>query len=572
MILQVLNSDAKIRQAILKAKESNINILVYVQETLENALSFYHLCLSYKIKPILAQKIPFGNEYIIVYCKDFEAYKILCRHSLKLQNWDNTETALPFTKEECSHFLCKTNSPNFEYANNFGDDLLDNTTEIADKISYIFPEKYFSFDDIKKRMVENLPVTTLPVHIKTESEYLQVLVRDGAKTRYGDNPSEKVKSRISFELDNIISHHLERFFLFFYELTSWCRNNNIAYGVGAFAPSSIVNYILRITDVEPIENGLLYERFINQKGEITIIIYYDFQRVPEIVQHLKNKYGEECVAQNKRKSIYNSHYYIFSQKPIYEYLPVCKMNNVLTCQYSLTDLTYVGLVKTKIEDSKIICLIDAVEKSIQKKYDKNFNIHQIPLDDELTMNLFRNGDTESIFYFDSQYLRIFLKEFEPDCFLDIVALSTLYRPGLDKLIPDLIKGKAKRNICFIKGFEDILKDTYGVIVYQEQVILIIQRITGCSLFEATTIFLDIRKNKKEKLMENKKDFIISGKNNGYSETELYQIFETITFFSGSIMNKAHFVASTKLTFQSAYLKAHYPKDYTEAYNRILKFE
>ena len=365
-------SIARIPALVEKAKSLNMKALALTDRTLAGAIEFYLLCKENEIKPIIGQKIALGNNEVNLLCKDFEAYKILCRHSLEFQEANEfpmSVTELPLSKEECSHFICispycdsalsavfgdnlykqvdfgdvkshtyklenldtsnsvitnpvryiekddfealaafkqrlSDNPPETFTDNYFVDDseiitllsdknlleLADNTQYIADQIQFIFPEEYFLTPEIHNRVRESLP------DFEDSENQLRSLVQEGFKQKQNEfENEEEARERLTYELNNIIERHWEKFFLFHHEITSWCRQNGIEYGPGrGSAPGSLVSYLLGITNVNPLKYGLLYERFLNpiRLCYPDFDIDYDYERLSEVVNHLKEKYGD----------------------------------------------------------------------------------------------------------------------------------------------------------------------------------------------------------------------------------------------------------------------------------------
>jgi DNA polymerase-3 subunit alpha len=188
------------------------------------------------------------------------------------------------------------------------------------------------------------------------------------------------------------------------------------------------------------------------------------------------------------------------------------------------------------------------------------------LDDSKTFELLGKGETQGVFQFESEGMRKILKEAQPASISDIIALNSLYRPGPMEYIPQFIARKHGREVIEYPDpcFEDILKETYGIIVYQEQLMLIVQKITGCSPGKADLFRRDIRKRKSEIQEMQKKWFIDAAGVNGFSEQDADRIFNLLILGENWSFNKSHATAYALLAYQCAYLKANFPEEFENA--------
>lgn len=546
-----------------------------IQRTLAGALEFYQKCKANDIKPIIGQKICFSTASVILLCKDFDAYKILCRHSLELNSQAEGNSNLPFTEEECKHFICVTEeSENPSLQKIFGPDLYADDSENqpwVDKIPYIFPEEYFSATDSYKRMMENLP------EFDDGENLLKKLVEEGIQKRSLEKTPE-VTARIEFEVTDIITRNWTNLFLMYWEITSWCRDNNIAYGPGRGASGgSLVAYLLQITDINPLEYGLLYERFANP-DRVTFPdfdIDYDYEHVEDVVRHLKEKYGKENVARiatykkldetaPSREGLIESQGlhasgYIITKEPVYNYAPVQidSKTGELYCEYTFDQITFCGLYKNDILGLRELSKLEKLKKLT------GFDYHNIPLDDVETLKAFSKGKTDNVFQFDSPAIQKILKFIKTEKFEDLIALNALYRPGSIDYIPEFIGSKLSPETIHYPDpcLEDILKETYGIIVYQEQFMQIAQKIAGYSLGEADLLRRAMSRKNPEVLMRKKMDFVEGALKRGFKEETAGIIYEIMVPFAKYSFNKSHSVAYTKLAFWEMYMKVHFRKEY-----------
>lgn len=278
-------------------------------------------------------------------------------------------------------------------------------------------------------------------------------------------------------------------------------------------------YVLGITEINPLEHVLLLERFINPLRDLQpdFDIGFDKDRIDEVVEISNELYGE----QNCKKV--TSHF-----------------------------LGLHALTKTK-----------AVINEIKKNHNIKIDLNSIPLDDEKTLELFRTADTNDIFLFESDEMKRNLTELYPDSFNDLVALSSLYRPGPMDYIPQFIENKKIRNKDYgiFSDYSEILDETYGIIVYQEQFMQLITEICGCSLDEADIMRREIAKKRPESVMAMKDIFIEGAGQKGISEEIAEDMFYELLPFSVYSYNKSHSVAYTLIGWQQAYLKSHYPDEF-----------
>lgn len=739
-------SIVKIDDLIERAKSLNMKALALTDRTLAGALEFYQKCKANDIKPIIGQKIYFASAGLILLCKDFEAYKILCRHSRELESQIELNCELPFSEEECKHFICITE----EYVNPYlqkvfgadlyaekvfyklsfdegycertlancgnipavitnevhfldesdvdafkvyrkskcGDEekqpplyftsdseiqtfvesinhpeLVDNIHKIVDQIPYIFPEEYFDAADSYKRMMENLP------DFDDGENLLKKLIEEGIQICNLER-TEELNSRIDFELTDIINRNWTNLFLMQWEITSWCRENNIAYGPGRGASGgSLVAYLLQITDINPLEYGLLYERFVNS-DRITypdFDIDYDYEHIDDIVRHLKEKYGKDNVARIatygrltarkalqiagkglgfcdeelnpvinlipefplvildrmlsgncflekgedpdskpywfipwwdgvkirdflrdkkyenlikiaqkleglKNKQGFHSSGYIITKEPVCNYAPVLvSAIGDLYCEYTYSQNESCGLYKNDLLGLQELTKLEKIKKLIKEKKPE-FDYKNILLTDKKTLNAFAKGQTDDVFQFGSPGMKKILRKCKPERFEDLTAQNALYRPGPMDYIPSYIDCKQNpENIHYPDPcLEEILKETYGFIVYQEQLMQVAKKIAGYSLGEADMLRRAMGKKRPEILMPKKVDFIEAAKKKGFTEQNAAQIFEILIPFAGYGFNKSHAVAYTKMAFWDMYLKMHYNEEYETVMEDIRK--
>ncbi|ADR18024.1 DNA polymerase III subunit alpha [Calditerrivibrio nitroreducens] len=265
---------------------------------------------------------------------------------------------------------------------------------------------------------------------------------------------------------------------------------------------------------------------------------------------------------------------VISDKPLIEYVPLCKgQNDEVLTQYEKNTLEEIGLVKFDFLGLKNLTVIDDTVKLIRRRYNNNFDINSIPLNDKKTYELLSNGETTGVFQLESAGMKNLLKKLRPNKFEDIIALVALYRPGPigSGMLDDFVKRKhgEQKVTYFLPELEPILQDTYGIIVYQEQVMQIAQVIAGYSLGSADLLRRAMGKKKPEEMQKHKEIFLygseelkIEGaKKRGFDLKIAEEIFNLMEKFAEYGFNKSHSAAYALISYQTAYLKAHYPVEY-----------
>lgn len=257
---------------------------------------------------------------------------------------------------------------------------------------------------------------------------------------------------------------------------------------------------------------------------------------------------------------------VIGDKRLDEYVPLMadREGHVAT-QYTMLEIENCGLVKMDFLGLKTLTLIRNTENLIHKK-DPSFSIENIDMEDDAIFDMLSRGDSSCVFQFESGGMQNILKQSKPRCIEDLVALNALYRPGPMQFIPQYIDSKLGRQKITYPDpcLEDILKNTYGVIVYQEQVMQVAQRIAGYSLGEADILRRIMGKKKIEKMAEELVKFRQRAEENGFDPDHAEEIFHILEPFAGYGFNKSHAVAYTIIAYQTAWLKCHYPAEFMAA--------
>ncbi|MBM4127643.1 MAG: DNA polymerase III subunit alpha [Nitrospira sp.] len=496
----------------------------------------------------------------------------------------------------------------------------------------------------------HLPQYRVPAEFTDREAYLEHLAVAGLKERLKERPSNKpsalYEQRLREELMVICSMGFAGYFLIVWDIIRFARSRNIPVGPGrGSAAGSLVAYALRITDLDPLEYTLLFERFLNPERVSLPDIDMDFcmDRRGEVIAYVVDKYGADHVAQiitfgtlgakaairdvgrvlelpyaeadkvaklvpNQlnitlqealdqeprlrelvatdakvkelmeiaqsleglaRHASTHAAGVVISEGPLTDHVPLYKgANDEIVTQYSMGDVEKIGLVKFDFLGLKTLTMIRRAETLINEdRHGKApLVVDQLPFDDHKTFALLSSGKTTGIFQLESSGMRDLLAGFKPDRFEDIIAIIALYRPGPMDLIPDFIKRKqGKVPITYeTPELEPILKDTYGVIVYQEQVMAIANKVAGFSLGQADILRRAMGKKKPEEMEKLRLKFIDGAKHKHIPDKKAEKLYELIQKFAGYGFNKSHAAAYAVLCYQTAYLKSHYPTEFMAA--------
>ena len=496
----------------------------------------------------------------------------------------------------------------------------------------------------------HLPQYRVPDGFTDREAYLEYLAVAGLKERLKERPSNKpsamYEQRLREELMVICSMGFAGYFLIVWDIIRFARTRNIPVGPGrGSAAGSLAAYALRITDLDPLEYALLFERFLNPERVSLPDIDMDFcmDRRGEVIAYVVDKYGADHVAQiitfgtlgakaairdvgrvlelpyaeadkvaklvpNQlnitlqealdqeprlrelvatdakvkelmdvaqsleglaRHASTHAAGVVISEGPLTDHVPLYKgANDEIVTQYSMGDVEKIGLVKFDFLGLKTLTMIRRAETLINDgRHGKPpLIVDQLPFDDHKTFALLSSGKTTGIFQLESSGMRDLLAGFKPDRFEDIIAIIALYRPGPMDLIPDFIKRKqGKVPITYeTPELEPILKDTYGVIVYQEQVMAIAHKVAGFSLGQADILRRAMGKKKPEEMEKLRLKFIDGAKHKHIPDKKAEKLYELIQKFAGYGFNKSHAAAYAVLCYQTAYLKSHYPTEFMAA--------
>ena len=472
--------------------------------------------------------------------------------------------------------------------------------------------------------------------------YLDRLTKQGALR----NPLSEYERRLTAEIEMIKKMHYEGYFLIVWDFIHYARAQEVPVGPGrGSAAGSLVSYALRITDVDPLQYNLLFERFLNPERVSMPDIDIDFcmRRRGELIDYVTHKYGRENVSQiitfgtmaakaaikdvgramdipygevdrlaklvpatlgielqtalaespqlksavegdEKLKDLMNvalrleglsrhasTHAagVVISPQPLTELVPVYKTNrDEITTQYDMNALERIGLLKMDFLGLTTLTVLHDAVKMVQQNRSVTIDLDSLPLDDAAAYKLFARGDTTAIFQFESHGMRDILRRYQPTRIEDLTALNALYRPGPIQggMIDDFINRKhGKTKVSYeLPQLKDILEETYGVILYQEQVMQIANRLASFSLGEADILRRAMGKKKKEEMAAQRAKFLAGCEKNKIPDKKAIRIFDLMEEFAGYGFNKSHSCAYALLAYQTAYLKTHYPVEFMAA--------
>lgn len=486
----------------------------------------------------------------------------------------------------------------------------------------------------------------------TRESYLEELSRKGLVERLRSQlqvPGSMVlyEQRLREELAMINSMGYAGYFLVVWDIVNFAKSKGIPVGPGrGSVAGSLVAYCLKITDIDPIPYGLIFERFLNPERISLPDIDLDFcmERRGEVIEYVTRKYGSDHVAQiitfgtmaakavvrdvgrvleipyaevdrvaklipnvlnitldeavrseprlNEliqtdpkieelvslaksleglaRHASTHAAGIVISKEPLTEHVPLYRgTNGEIVTQYAKDEIEKIGLVKFDLLGLRNLTVIDnAVRLISQRNPDRPLALSEIPIDDAATYELLSSGQTTGVFQLESPGMRDLLTRLRPSCFEDLIAILALYRPGPigSGMVDEFIK--RKRGLISIKyevpQLENILKETYGVIVYQEQVMKIANILAGFSLQEADLLRRAMGKKLPEEMEKQKEKFILGAKKNAISPKKAEKIFDQMAYFAGYGFNKSHSAAYAMITYQTAYLKTHYPLEFMTA--------
>jgi DNA polymerase-3 subunit alpha len=497
----------------------------------------------------------------------------------------------------------------------------------------------------------HLPDFTVPEGYDVES-YLRYLCELGLQKRYAAHASDPVvRQRLDYELGVIHQMGFDAYFLIVWDLCRHAREQSIWYNARGSAAGSIVAYTLDITIVDPLEHGLIFERFLNPGRVSMPDIDLDFRddRRAEMMQYTADKYGDDKVAQiitfgtlgaraairdvgrvmdiplnevdrvaklipnipgkpvkisealeevNEFKELYQNTPYlrelidtagqmegvvrnagthaagvIITDRPILDYLPLHRPTGTAgdspvktVTQFEMSILDSLGLLKVDFLGLATLTIMARACDLIHQRHGINFNLDNIPTDDQETYELLGRGETAGVFQVEGSGMRRYLMQMKPKELANVIAMVALFRPGPMDFIPGYIRRMHGEEAVQYRhpALEPIFKETYGYPVYQEQLMFAVMELAGYTASEADDLRKAIAKKIKEKLQKHREKFIKGSVKNGISDHIAAAIFDDWEEFARYGFNKSHAVDYGVISVQTAYLKAHYPVEYMTA--------
>jgi DNA polymerase-3 subunit alpha len=496
---------------------------------------------------------------------------------------------------------------------------------------------------------------------ENEDSWLVKEVETGLSHRYPGGVPDHVRKQAEYELGVITQMGFPGYFLVVADFINWAKDHGIRVGPGrGSGAGSMVAYALRITDLDPLEHGLIFERFLNpdRVSMPDFDIDFDERRRGEVIKYVTEKYGDDRVSyivtygtikakqavkdssrilgypfamgdritkampaavmgkdvplqeifdpQHKRygeggefRQLYDADNdvkrvvdtaigieglkrqwgvhaagVIMSSEPLIDVIPLLKRpaDGAMITQFDYPTCEGLGLIKMDFLGLRNLTVMDDAVKNIKANRGEDVVLEELPLTDPATYALLQRGDTLGVFQLDGGPMRALLRSMRPDTFEDISAVGALYRPG--PMGADSHNKYARRKTGrepvepihpeLAEPLEDVLGETYGLIVYQEQVMAIAQKLAGYSLGQADILRRAMGKKKKAELDKQFEGFSGGMKERGYSEAAIKTLWDILLPFSDYAFNKAHSAAYGLVSYWTAYLKANYPAEYMAA--------
>ncbi|HET7455640.1 MAG TPA: DNA polymerase III subunit alpha [Solirubrobacterales bacterium] len=581
-------------------------------------------------------------------------------HYLRREDFDNhaallcvqTKSTLQMPKMsfDTNEFYIKDNA---EMANSFAEwpEAVPTTLEIAERCEIEI--------ELGKLLLPRYPA---PDGEEPEA-MLRRIAADGLRARYGDPPPAEAVERLEFELGVIEEMGFSSYFLIVWDFVSYAKENGIAVGPGrGSAAGSIVSYCLNITDLDPLAEGLIFERFLNpgRKSMPDIDIDFSVRGRERMIRYVAEKYGRESVAQiitfgkmapraatrdaarvlgfdyatgdklakqipepimgrspsfeeclkagEELKKTYDADpdarkvidvarglegivrnnsihaaAVVIADRPLHEVVPLQLAEDKsapaatnekgkperqykIVTQYSMNPIEEIGLLKMDFLGLRNLDVIEDAIDIIERSRGERIDIAAIPLDDAKTYSMLAEGDSTGVFQFESEGMRDALRKVKPTEFADLVALGALYRPGAMAYIPTYAKGK--RNPASVRypdpRLQEITAETYGCVIYQEQLMAIARELAGFTGAEADDLRKAVGKKKRD-LMATMKDKFMKGLAESNTDpkvaADLWKLNEAAADYS---FNKSHAACYALISYRTAYLKANFPAEYMAA--------
>jgi len=486
-----------------------------------------------------------------------------------------------------------------------------------------------------------MPMPELPEGM-TSTQYLRHLAERGLRERY-PRPGTRELQRLDYELGVIEKTGFSDYFLLVREFAEFTRKSGITFGVRGSAAGSLVIYCLGITDIDPLEYDVTFERFLNPERIAMPDIDMDFEdrRREEVIHWVTERYGSDRVAQiitfgtlgakqairdagrvlgltpqetdrlcktfpgapgmtlkmawdkhEEFRSLVSSNPryqevlraahaveglarhsgvhaagVVISREPLMEHVPLYRGTDGQTITaYDMGVLEKIGLLKMDFLGLSNLTVLSQAVSNIKTTRGVDIDLRNLPLDDQKTYDMLGRGETTGVFQLESEGMRRSIIALKPQNIREVAAMVALYRPGPMKHIVEFIDSKhGRRQPIYLHPLaEPILKETYGVIVYQDQVFHLVQALAGFSLGKADVLRRAISKKDAKAMSEMKAEFLEGARAKGVAPEVANDIWAKLLPFAGYAFNKAHAICYAMIAYQTAYLKANYPVEYLAA--------
>ena len=611
----------------------------------------------------------FGDYYIELQEHGIDEHKQLSVELLRLAR----ETGLPVVATNDLHYikpedakyqdilLCIGTNAKVQEENRFrmsGDDGCY-SLKSEDEMRALFPDLPEAIDNSWK-IAEMCDLTLEFGHIRipraqvpqgrTSDEHLDDLCREGLRRRYPGEPEEAVR-RLEYELDVIRQTGFADYILCVQDFAQHAHEEGIQMALRGSAAASIALYCLDVTDIDPLEHRLVFERFLNVERKEMPDVDMDFaeDRRDEMIRYAAERYGHDRVAQiitfgtlgakasirdvgralgmsygdvdriarlvpsmpasfgtmtieaalkesADLKQVYqtdpavaklidtarelegvarhaSTHAagVVIAPEPLANIVPLQRPSSgnedaLPTTQFAMGDVAELGLLKMDFLGLTNLTILAAACKVIKASQGVEISLKNLPDGDEKVAQMLSRGETFGVFQLESAGMRRHVQDLKPNHIKDLAAMVALYRPGPMEHIPTYINAKHGREKVRYPhpDLGEILDETYGVIVYQDQVLLIAQKFAGYTLGEADVMRKAMGKKIRSIMKQQEQKFLAGAAQNGYSEADAQAIFDLILPFAGYAFNKAHSVSYGIIAYQTAYLKANFPEEYMTA--------
>ena len=477
-------------------------------------------------------------------------------------------------------------------------------------------------------------------------EYLAQVCEEGFHRRY-PNASPEAVERLRYELEVIRYTRFANYFLVVWDIIKFVRQRNILFGVRGSAAASVVLYCLGITDVDPLEYRLVFERFLNMERKEMPDIDMDFQddRRDEVLHYVIEKYGNDRVAQiitfgtlgakaalrdvgralgmsygdvdriarmvpfkarnlddalkvspdlqgavdgnddvrelvDRAQGLEGIVHHVsthaagvlIADEPLTDTVPLQRpakgdeSSPVLMTQFSMDPVAHLGLLKMDFLGLTSLTILDQAVKLVRDSRAVEIDLQTLPLDDGRTFELLSSGNTTDVFQLESAGMQRYIEKLKPSNIGDIAAMIALYRPGPMENIDRFIDAKHGRAAVTYPhpSLKELLDETYGIIVYQDQVLLILQQFAGYTLGGADIVRKAMGKKIASLMAQERDNFVDGATAKGFDKSLAVEIFDLIEPFAGYAFNKAHSVSYALISYWTGYFKAHYPVEYMAA--------